>query len=107
MRQVILFMMIVMMAAACSDQKPLSVGQDCKENSDCLSGECIQHKDSKRKFCTAPCDSDASCSEGLVCYAPFKRCILPEGRGPGERCVTNTDCARGVCLMQETTPTCY
>ncbi len=85
----------------------LGVDEDCEENTDCYSLNCMDPGDG-RKRCLDPCQGDgATCLDGEVCAASPGACggcvpqnIVGATRGYGEPCDEDADCNSGTCFME-------
>jgi hypothetical protein len=79
----------------------LLLGDECQTDSQCLSGVCSDVNRLNINTCgqcstTVPCANSPLCEDGLF---EFAQCGPDQRIGqPGELCVTNSDCASGVCV---------
>ncbi|MEM9067758.1 MAG: S1 family peptidase [Myxococcota bacterium] len=72
------------------------VGDRCVANEDCGSGICAAIDD--RRWCTAFCEGDDECPEGLSCVDTGSASVCaPDLSLVGEDCTVNEDCATGLC----------
>ena len=83
-------------AGLCARGPLEGLGGGCTVNEDCASGICAAEGD--RKWCTAFCETDASCIEGLSCVPVGERKVCAPSRSlVGEPCVEGVDCVSGLC----------
>jgi MYXO-CTERM domain-containing protein len=102
-------------AAACDlpdvDCPTQDIGQICRGNTQCMSGECVYwDEDPRVKFCSQSCD--AGCPSGMTCETvqPFGPiCYYADSPPPGAlgaACTAATDCAEYLCEANVCTYEC-
>src|SRR5262249_26989525 len=103
-------------AATCPDPRPPGradrpVGAVCAQASDCHENACLPRTPAEGASggaCatgTAAADCAAAAGGASACglafdpifLAPFRACVAPAARVLGERCLTSSECATGVC----------
>jgi hypothetical protein len=105
-------------ASACPGTPPVGAtnrpdGATCEAATQCAGGRCdprplaaqlIPDPGTPRDVCAA-CAGDADCGGGEVCglgwsaafFEPFPVCLAPSGLVLGDRCLSDGECATGVC----------
>ncbi|AUX33576.1 MULTISPECIES: hypothetical protein [Sorangium] len=74
------------------------VGEACADGAECASSVCA----AIGGVCSKGCRVDRECGAGYVCRSrddgPDGVCSKPQGRAPGEACMTAVECQHGRCL---------